>query len=485
MYLKPKDIKSVGGFVGINSGTICDSYSRSIFSKQLQPGSFCIENSGEISKCFSSGTLGKKLVKKFVSKGTDGIRSCFLDVQQTSDQEDNGIIRKYKFSNTPIDQLGFELGEVWTISGDKNVIADLEFNPQTWMYNITSEAYEEESTVISNGEDLIRICRQINEGDLKSATGTYILENDIDLKGIKWTPMGDDLHPFKGKFDGQGHKVYNFKVTDRSLLYAGFFGNTENAIIVNLNVDGIITSGVYSGTFVGMNKDSFISCCSASSHIRVEKCTGGFVGRNTGIIDRCCYTGRIKKDILLWWILVIPIIIVFMLALLYIFNPLKNTAVFNNVPIDPSAVKRQEIVNTGENNTASFSLKDTITFSRGTGELNLDNPGISNQSMQVKIQITDKELLYKTGSTGRFKKEQRALESSDNYDPGNSRVTICETGLILPGYCLSKLKLLKLPNNKELPSGVYSGIVLMSFYDYKTNEKAIVNSQMPVTIIKR
>lgn len=485
MYLKPKDIKNVGGFAGINSGTISDSYSKAIFSKQLRPGSFCIENLGEISRCLSSGTLGKKLVSKFVSKGTDGITTCFLNVKKESDQDDNGIIRKCDFSNTSIDQSNFDLDKVWVTTRDNNVIADLEFNPQTWVYNIEFENSEENLTSVSSREELIKICRQINEGDPKSVTGTYILEKDIDLKGMKWTPIGDDLHPFKGKFDGQGHKIYNFKVTDRSLLYAGFFGNIENAFIANLSVDGIITTGVYSGTFVGINKDGLIACCSASSHIRAEKCTGGFVGRNTGIIDRCCYTGKIKKDILLWWILIIPIIILLMLALLYIFNPLRNTAVFNNVPIDSSAVKRQEISNTGESNTASFSLKDTIIFSHGTGDLSLDNPGTSNQSMQVKIQITDKELLNKIGSTGRSKKEQRDLESNNNYDPENSRVTICETGLILPGYYLPQLKLLKLPNNRELPSGVYSGIVLMSFYDFKTNEKAIVNSQMLVTIVKR
>ena len=37
--------------------------------------------------------------------------------------------------------------------------------------------------------------------------GNYQLENNIDMKGIRWTPL-----PFTGTLEGNGHVIYNLSV---------------------------------------------------------------------------------------------------------------------------------------------------------------------------------------------------------------------------------------------------------------------------------
>lgn len=41
-------------------------------------------------------------------------------------------------------------------------------------------------------------------------SGKYLLLNDIDMQGATWSPVND----FSGVFDGNGHCIYNFQITD-------------------------------------------------------------------------------------------------------------------------------------------------------------------------------------------------------------------------------------------------------------------------------
>ncbi|MBP3619262.1 MAG: InlB B-repeat-containing protein [Clostridia bacterium] len=66
----------------------------------------------------------------------------------------------------------------------------------------------------------------------------YSLQNDIDLTGRTWKPIGDsEANPFEGVFDGNGFTIGGITC---SLLekfnYHGLFGITKNAVIKNLVV---------------------------------------------------------------------------------------------------------------------------------------------------------------------------------------------------------------------------------------------------------
>ena len=63
-----------------------------------------------------------------------------------------------------------------------------------------------------------------------------------------------------------------------------------------------------------------------------------------------------------------------------------------------------------------------------------------------------------------------------------SRMFRSESGLLAPGYKLSKLQLKALPDGTVLPKGSYNAVYYILAYDKDTNERAIVNMQIPITL---
>lgn len=92
-----------------------------------------------------------------------------------------------------------------------------------------------------------------------------VLTADIDMTGVKWTPIGTKEKAFKGEFDGQGHVITNLNVNDPSLEYAGLFGYVSKfsnpATIKNLGVFGEFSGGKYVGGIAGYSENSEITNC--------------------------------------------------------------------------------------------------------------------------------------------------------------------------------------------------------------------------------
>ena len=133
----------------------------------------------------------------------------------------------------------------------------------------------------------------INYNDLHTALeaakdgGTVKLLGDVNLTG-DWTPVGTDTAPFKGTFDGDGHKITGLKITSGS--YIGLFGYVgEGATIKNVNLVGASVSGesrvgALIGRIVG---DATVSNCSVDSASKVVgdgSNTGGLIGEAIGNI---------------------------------------------------------------------------------------------------------------------------------------------------------------------------------------------------------
>ncbi len=111
----------------------------------------------------------------------------------------------------------------------------------------------------------------------QDATLYFQLYNDIDMEmdSNKNTAFVG-IPEFYGSFDGNGHRIYNFKISTSS-EYAAFFGILrENAIVENLTIgkDNDI-SDVYSVTIIA-NKYS-----TSGLHV------GAIVGENRGTISNC------------------------------------------------------------------------------------------------------------------------------------------------------------------------------------------------------
>lgn len=135
-------------------------------------------------------------------------------------------------------------------------------------------------TVSTPGE-LAWLANQVNGGNpLESVT--IVLDNDLDLAGHNWVPIGKDADtPFSGSFDGGGHTISNMNIlieTSEPTAYGGLFGFvSKGGDLKNIG----ITSGSISVTALN------------------EALAGAIVGNmvNSGSIENCYSTIDITTEI--------------------------------------------------------------------------------------------------------------------------------------------------------------------------------------------
>ena len=159
----------------------------------------------------------------------------------------------------------------------------------------TTAFAEDNKTVIKTVDDLLAFSKAVNNGDYdKNKDAVVVLENDLDLTGVVWTPIGSVFnekgnleHYFSGKFYGNGHTISNIDFTPiygKDML-VGFFGDIEGAEVSgltiegNLNVTNADNDYTFYGTIAGFAGDCTISdCVSNVSFNNNGKYVYGFMG---------------------------------------------------------------------------------------------------------------------------------------------------------------------------------------------------------------
>lgn len=100
---------------------------------------------------------------------------------------------------------------------------------------------------IHNGAELAWLAAQVNSGTGKSYSA--VLDNDIDLCGYDWTPVGYSTNKsFAGTFDGQNHTVDNLFINTDQPTQGLFGALSAGAHVSNITIRGNITSS-YDNTF--------------------------------------------------------------------------------------------------------------------------------------------------------------------------------------------------------------------------------------------
>ena len=131
---------------------------------------------------------------------------------------------------------------------------------------------------ISSIDDLKMFNTYINDYWQTFKGVTVYLENDLDLNGEAWKPLGYNVgstgpNCFEGIFDGQGHVIDNFKVEDatsQGLLTLGFFGTVKEATIKNLII-GSKATVTYTGTTGDARTGGLVGCL-ATGVCTVDNC---------------------------------------------------------------------------------------------------------------------------------------------------------------------------------------------------------------------
>lgn len=155
---------------------------------------------------------------------------------------------------------------------------------------------KEDPYVITTGAQLAYIANESNLNGFSFRGKYFILNNDIDLGGNMWTPIGKShfpySFPFAGLFDGNGHTIYNLKTSGTGTDDMGnpidyaFFGSINGSgneySVRNLNIkDAYIKSVGLGAILVANASNCLISNCHVSGMVIDEQsgdnATGGLI----------------------------------------------------------------------------------------------------------------------------------------------------------------------------------------------------------------
>ena len=164
-----------------------------------------------------------------------------------------------------------------------------------------NEAYSYDSNTktitIYSGEGLKVAADVVNSGDTDI---NIILDNDIDLSDIDWTPIGTESRPYTGNFDGGTYTITGLKIDKSGTDYVGLIGclgsggKVQNVTLTNISVSGANCVGGIAGQNYGT-----VENCSVNGTVTGKGFTdtGGIAGSNYGTISGCSAEGTVMGSV--------------------------------------------------------------------------------------------------------------------------------------------------------------------------------------------
>ena len=124
---------------------------------------------------------------------------------------------------------------------------------------------------------------------------TIYLDNDLDLSGYQWTPIGNGSNfgrYFAGTFDGQYHKITNLHhhSTGDELIRNGLFGvvsdggTLKNLLVIDADIasnDGSLLAGILADWVDGGTVENCYTSGKIENNVG-DKMVGGLIGQCTG-----------------------------------------------------------------------------------------------------------------------------------------------------------------------------------------------------------
>lgn len=145
---------------------------------------------------------------------------------------------------------------------------------------------------ISTAEELAGVSKLILDEITRFSGKTITLDNNIELGGKEWTPIGTMIdainYGFCGNFDGNGYSVSGLNINAKDSYYQALFGYVDNATIKNLKVSGSVTGNNCVAGIVASADHTIIENCVSDCTVVGEIKVGGIVGyNNRGLITDC------------------------------------------------------------------------------------------------------------------------------------------------------------------------------------------------------
>lgn len=134
---------------------------------------------------------------------------------------------------------------------------------------------------VSTPEELASFCYYVNTQ--QNAYNLLLeLQNDIDLSGYAWAPMGwgtvDYSHPFRCFVDGKGHTIRNMTI-ETTAYHGGFLGWENYASVYNITFENaLVDGGTSSGIIVGEAICGDFTDCHISGTVNCGRNAGSMFG---------------------------------------------------------------------------------------------------------------------------------------------------------------------------------------------------------------
>ncbi len=129
-------------------------------------------------------------------------------------------------------------------------------------------------------------------------TANYALGRDIDAAGPTFTPVGDSVTPFSGRFEGNGHTIRNLDVALAGGDYGGLFGSSSNAILRNVRiVDATVSAANQAGILLGAGSNTIVDRVFTTGIVTVTNSTaGGIAGTFHGSLFQSASTAAVSAS---------------------------------------------------------------------------------------------------------------------------------------------------------------------------------------------
>ena len=486
----------VGAFLAVNNGTVEGCAAELAVTGAGVAGGFVYENNAGIARSVAVRCIRGKSGCGFYVKNGGSVTECgyIASPKARRQGKDGGAVYAlgngecYISGDTPADEIRQRLGLNGVWGNGSGLTPDPAANRQELPAG-------DDVIEIKSAADLQNMIQAVNSGDRKAACAHYRLQNDLNLKGAHLVPLGEDEnHPFCGCFDGNGKTVGNFILNCRGREYGGFFGCTKNAQVANLSLDYILkgSGGVNVGGMAGSIVGGGFSNCHVRLAMSPGMCSGGFCGKNSGVIRNCYVGGKLSPPFPLVPLLLsgsAVLLVLLTVGTVTLVRKLTGDMPFQPEVIDPNQVpvrrpEGQDDPPPAGTNRISLELNHEIYIRASTmvGEMDYVNPHRSTQDVVIRLCISDAELVKAGYDLVACKVRTRQEMEAEGYDPEKAFTVLYSSQRLHIGYKLSYCKLSPLPNGETLKVGDYDMVMLIDAYDPQTNEKSIVNAQAVTTI---
>lgn len=129
-------------------------------------------------------------------------------------------------------------------------------------------------------------------------SGHYILNTDLNMAGIAFTPLGSEDQPFSGVFNGNGHTIENLNLQSGTATSTGLFGAVnKSGVVTNLNLTDAEAVGRYDVGILAGENAGFIQNVKVDGSVSGYSNVGGLVGANNGgEINYCKATADVQPQ---------------------------------------------------------------------------------------------------------------------------------------------------------------------------------------------